>query len=102
MPRYLLILTYLLCTCLTVNGDETLEEIFTTPQEQAASLSCPSDFLVGGVLHPISGQLSIKAIDLIAKGAQDIQLERTYFPGFAPLKDPKKSKCNSKNERSTQ
>ena len=56
-------------------GEEGLDDPVTlsTPEE-IATLSCPSKRLVGGLVSPLSGQLSLQAKDLVVKGAQDIIL----------------------------
>jgi RHS repeat-associated protein len=58
------------------------EEIGLIPSspDQIASLNYDSDFLIGGCVHPASGQLSLSSIDLIAKGAQELRLFRVYIP----------------------
>lgn len=47
--------------------------------DQILALSSEPDSLIGGFIHPLSGSLALRVIDLIAKGAQPIELTRTYI-----------------------
>ena len=65
-------------------ADEEIGLIPSTP-DQIASLTYDSDFLVGGCIHPLSGQLSLSSTDLVAKGAQELALTRVFISsGLAP------------------
>ncbi len=48
--------------------------LVTSTSDQIASLTYTSDFLIGGCVNPLSGQFSLSSIDLIAQGAQEINL----------------------------
>ncbi len=43
-----------------------------------------SSYLIDGVLSPLTGQLSLHQIDLIAQGAEPISLHRVYIPPTLP------------------
>lgn len=69
-----------------VFSEDSLTELFSSSPEQVMTLSS-DDFLIGGVINPLSGQPSLRQTDLIAKGAQNIVLTRIFIPQFAPLKN---------------
>ena len=66
-------------SALTVYSDEDIGLISSQPDQIAALTSEPS-FLVGGCVHPLSGSLSLRVTDLIARGRQSIELTRIYMP----------------------
>ncbi|MGE5196252.1 MAG: hypothetical protein ACM3JI_02855, partial [Anaerolineae bacterium] len=55
----------------------------STP-EQIATLTADADFLIEGLISPMSGQLCLRKTDLIAKGAQSLFMSRTYIPPYMP------------------
>ncbi|NGX28973.1 MAG: tRNA nuclease WapA, partial [Candidatus Anoxychlamydiales bacterium] len=73
------------------NEDNTKEVIPISTPEQISSYYKSSDFLIGDVVNPLSGSLCFSNTDLIAKGAQNINLTRYYNPPYMPyrfLSDP--------------
>lgn len=62
---------------------EEVDIISSTP-DQIASLA-QENSLIGGVVSPLSGQLCLRQTDLVAKGAQDVILSRTFIPPYAPF-----------------
>ncbi|MEX0961660.1 MAG: RHS repeat domain-containing protein [Simkaniaceae bacterium] len=64
--------------------NEAREEIFLSTPEQIATLSYEPQFLVGGVISPLSGSPTLKQTDFIVKGAQEIVLNRTYLSPRMP------------------
>jgi len=80
-----LLLALFLLTSTWLYAEPPQEDSFTlsTPEE-LATLSSP-DLLIQGCLSPLSGQLALRETDLIARGAQDITLQRTYIPTHTPL-----------------
>jgi len=60
-------------------ADEKIGLIPSRP-EQIAALTSESSSLVGGCVHPLSGSLSLRITDLVAKGAQSVELTRIYIP----------------------
>src|SRR5437870_4146423 len=75
--------------CLTNKGFalDTLEDFFSSSPEQMITLSETQDFLIGGIVHPLSGQPCLRQTDLIAKGAQNIELTRTFIPNYTALNE---------------
>lgn len=53
----------------------------STPEEIVALLS-ERDRLIGGVVSPLSGAPCLREVDLIAKGAENVILSRTYIAPF--------------------
>lgn len=47
--------------------------------EQISDLIEDSDLLIGGLVNPLSGNLCMRNSDLVAKGAQNIILSRTFI-----------------------
>nr|NGX52821.1 putative deoxyribonuclease RhsA [Candidatus Anoxychlamydiales bacterium] len=73
------------------NEGNTKEVIPISTPEQISSHYKSSDFLIGDVVNPLSGSPSLSNTDLIAKGAQSINLTRYYNPPYMPyrfLSDP--------------
>jgi len=86
-----LILTLILTThLLSAQEIETVGLTESSPEE-IATLNSKSDFLIAGYVHPLSGGLCMSSLDLIAKGAQDIELFRVYIPPQIELPDPTSS-----------
>ena len=52
--------------------------------EQISILTSPIESLLGGVVSPMSGQLCLRSTDLVAKGAQNLYLNRFYVPPIIP------------------
>jgi hypothetical protein len=67
-------------TAISANEKETQETLSPSTPEQIAALTCEPDYLVGGVISPLSGQPILRIMDLHIKGAQDIVLTRIYIP----------------------
>ena len=59
---------------------------YATAEGQA--LLSREDFLIEGLVSPLSGQLSLKVRDLVIKGAGTLSLTRTYFPPYMPCVFP--------------
>ena len=57
-------------------------EIAQSTSEQIVTFT--SDRLIGGVISPLSGQVCLQSIDLVAKGAQEVVLNRTYVAPSTP------------------
>ena len=87
---YALAMGCLLLTAVTAfsSEDELREDLFLSTTEQIAALRSVPDDLIGGLINPLSGLPVLKVTDLIAKGAQDIVLSRTYVPPHIPTKFP--------------
>lgn len=87
--KYLLI--SLLC-CLSLiplySQDESQERLILSTPGQLATLSDESDNLIGGIVHPLSGQPLVTSTDLVVKGAQNIILNRAYIPPHIPCSFP--------------
>lgn len=72
------------CFFATAVAKEQEEELIHSLPDQAADLTAGNDMLVGGLVSPLSGQVCMRQTDLIAKGAQDIVLGRTYLAPYVP------------------
>lgn len=85
-----LIITFTL-TLFSAQGfsQESIEDFFSSPPEQIVTLSKSHDFLIGGIIHPLSGQPCLHQIDLVAQGAQSIELKRSFIPNYTPLNEHK-------------
>ncbi len=59
------------------------DAVLSTP-EQIAALTTDTHFLIGDIISPLSGQVCIRKTDLIARGAQNIELRRIYIAPFIP------------------
>lgn len=66
---------------------ESIEDFFTSSPEQIVTLADSQDFLIGGIIHPLSGQPCLHLTDLVAKGAQNIKLKRIFIPFYIPLNE---------------
>lgn len=62
----------------------------TTPEEIADIYS--DDSLVSGIVSPLGGQVCLKQTDLVARGAHDVVLSRTYLAPFVPSPLPSDNK----------
>jgi RHS repeat-associated protein len=76
---------------LSVKGfaEVNIEDLFSSSPEQIVTLTESRDFLIGGIVHPLSGQPCLHVTDLVAKGAQSISLKRTFIPYYTPLNEHK-------------
>jgi hypothetical protein len=82
MLRLLLICCFLTLPCYPQQGE--FEELILSTPDQLSTLMSEPDMLIGGLVSPLSGQLALREIDLIAKGAAGIALTRSYVPPFMP------------------
>ncbi|MBX3719350.1 MAG: RHS repeat protein [Parachlamydiales bacterium] len=55
---------------------------FTTIMEQQRKFSIDPPYLMGGLVCPLTGQFVLNQTDLIAIGAQNIDLNRVYMPFY--------------------
>ncbi len=79
--------TCLLFCLLTISGfteEKPEQELILSTPEQLSALTCEPDYLVGGLVSPLSGHPSLKQTDLIVRGAQNILLTRVYIPPYIP------------------
>ncbi len=65
--------------------DEAKEELFLSTPEQVATLSSEPQFLVGGIVSPLSGSPTLRQTDFVVKGAQELVLGRTYMSPHMPV-----------------
>ncbi|MBM3198273.1 MAG: hypothetical protein FJZ58_03350, partial [Chlamydiae bacterium] len=56
------------------------EDLFLSTPEEISTLTADPEYLIGGLVSPMSGHPILRKVDLIAKGAQDVVLQRTYLP----------------------
>ncbi len=86
MLRIFLFSVFCLAAQFAFSFDERAEEaFFLSRPEQVATSSDEPQFLVGGVVNPLSGQPSLRKIDLIIRGAQELTLSRTYMSPHMPV-----------------
>jgi len=72
------ILSFLLiCTQLFSFDDDPF--LPSSPPERQFSTSS-DEYLIGGLVNPASGQISLSATDLVAMGAEPLALTRSYYP----------------------
>lgn len=88
MIRYLITAICFLLSTPVFSDEETNEELFPSTPEQIASLRSEQSYLIGGVISPLSGQPVLRETDLVAKGAQNIVLSRTFSPLYMPCSFP--------------
>ncbi len=69
--------------------EDLQENLFLSTPDQIAALTSEPDYLIGGVVSPLSGQLVLRQTDLTIKGAQNIILSRTYIPIYMPCFFPR-------------
>ncbi len=79
MLRYLIICFFYLVSLFA----EEEKDFPASSPEEISSLNFSE--LIGGVVSPLSGQVVIRKTDLIAKGAQEISLDRIYIPPCRPV-----------------
>ena len=82
---------YLISTLLIYTGqlkaDIPFEDFLSSTPEQLITLTESQDFLIGNVIHPLSGQIHLRQTDLIARGAENIELQRVFIPDYTPLNE---------------
>lgn len=82
--------------CLVISGfaeeSDFQDELFLSAPDQLATLTSEPNFLVGGLISPISGHPVLRTTDLNVKGAQQISLTRIYIPPYIPSSFPKHEK----------
>ena len=64
--------------------EESTKEYSTFISHPAAAVTNESHPLIGGLISPLSGNLCLRKVDFIAKGAQDIPLNRVYIAPHMP------------------
>jgi hypothetical protein len=74
-------------TLIALLSAEESEELLLSTPEAIASLTCEPDALIGGLISPLSGMPILRVTDLVAKGAQDIALTRTYLSPYMNLSE---------------
>lgn len=85
MMRYLILLAGLiLATPVFAQNEEAREEFFPSTPDQVATLSSEPDYLIGGLVSPLSGHPVFRETDLLVKGAEPIVLSRAYIPPYIP------------------
>ena len=52
--------------------------------DQLATLTSDTDQLIGGLISPLSGNLSLQQQDFTVIGAQNIPVRRTYIAPYMP------------------
>lgn len=91
MTRYLILLVLSILSLTQFAIAEEPKEVFlSSTAEEIAALNSEPDYLIGGLVSPLSGQLVLRETDMIVKGAQNIVLSRTYIPPYMPYYFPKK------------
>jgi hypothetical protein len=52
--------------------------------DEIGSLTSDEDLLIEGVVSPLTGQPCMREIDLVARGAENVVLSRTYISPYIP------------------
>ncbi len=81
------LIAILLFTASHCIAELSLEDVLSSPAEQIGTYSRTHDYLIGGLVHPLSGQPVLQETDLIARGVQSIALQRTLIPQYTPLNE---------------
>lgn len=89
MKNLLILFVSFVCCSAQSFAQDFLEDLFTSTPEQIVSLTESQDYLIGNIIHPLSGQPCLRQTDLIAKGAQSIELKRIFIPQYTPLNESK-------------
>jgi hypothetical protein len=61
------------------------EKLIHSLPEQVAAISSEEDWLVGGLVSPISGQACLRKTDLFVEGAEHLSQERVYIAPCIPV-----------------
>lgn len=85
MIRYLFFCCVLSLACF---AEEEPQNLLVSTPDQIATLKSSPDYLIGGLISPLSGQLVLSETDLVARGAESVYLTRTYIPPTMPSKVP--------------
>ncbi|MEX0961298.1 MAG: RHS repeat-associated core domain-containing protein [Simkaniaceae bacterium] len=96
------IMTLICCLFMTpafAYDEEAKEEFFLSTPEQVASLSSEPEFLIGGLISPLSGRPTLRITDLVAKGAQNITLSRIYIAPQMPCHFPKEKHHQEESDK---
>lgn len=67
-----------------VHAEDHEDNLIVSRPDQIASLSSDDGMLVAGLVSPLSGQLCLRETDIVARGAQNISVSRTYVPPYMP------------------
>lgn len=97
-----LLLTFACCLAIAPAfsyDEQAKEEFFLSSPEQVAALQGDSEFLVGGVINPLSGQPTLGKIDLIVRGAQELILSRSYMSPHMPIRFAYNEQCRGEWEK---
>ena len=68
------------------------DPIIPSTPEQLATLYASQSYLIGGLISPLSGQLSLSQVDLDVKGSTPFNLSRTYIFPSIPSEFPRHKK----------
>lgn len=73
------------CT-LSASFAQTQEEdpIIQSLPEEASALTSHEDFLIEGIVSPLTGQPRFQVVDLVAKGVENIVLSRGFISPYIP------------------
>ncbi len=82
MVAYLLALTVLFGTAFA--AETVREELVPSTPEQIAALTSDDSYLIGGIISPLTGHPVLHQIDFVAKGAENIPIQRTYISSYIP------------------
>ncbi|MBS0624876.1 MAG: hypothetical protein JSS32_02360 [Verrucomicrobia bacterium] len=83
-----LCLLLLISTSLLAASDFEGSSLSPSTPDQIAAFYGSNDLLIGGVISPLSGQIVSSKTDLVARGAQDVSLFRSYIPATVPAPLP--------------
>ena len=90
--RFLFGLIFCFYTLLIFAEDCPEDNIVLSTPEQIATLHAESNYLIGGLVSPLSGQLALRETDLVVKGSQSLNLSHLYIPPSIPSSFPQHKK----------
>ncbi|CDR35089.1 RHS repeat domain-containing protein [Criblamydia sequanensis] len=81
LPFLVLILS---CLTASLSCDLNKQGLLPSTAEEVNALESSDDFLIHGLISPLTGQLVLHETDLFLRGAQNLKLKRTYISPPAP------------------
>jgi len=70
-----------------VYGSVSIEETFSSSPGEILKLTESEDFLIHSLIHPLSRQLCLSQTDMVAQGAQPVEMKRIFVPHYTPLNE---------------
>ena len=83
-PVLIMIAVFYTHLSLSAQYDEWAEEYRHYQAEQCLTLKSEKDYLIGGIVSPLSGQVCARHTDMVVKGAHPVALHRCYVAPYVP------------------